>query len=95
MKVQLGMKGLNLAYPLINPLKMYKHRAETRVEDIQGRLRDQDQQHSSRLTQYERELRHLGHLVKEKQDALDSAVADKQWVFSLSRSNHNVIKATR
>ena len=69
---------------------MYKHRAETRVEDIQGRLRDQDQQHSSRLTQYERELRHLGHLVKEKQDALDSAVADRQWVWFISY-HHDVI----
>eukprot|EP00057_Strongylocentrotus_purpuratus_P034708 XP_796264.3 PREDICTED: centrosomal protein of 89 kDa [Strongylocentrotus purpuratus] len=61
-------------------LKMYKLRAGDKIDDIVGRMKDQDEFHTSRLSQYEREMKHLGQLVREKQDALDEVAADKQKV---------------
>ncbi|XP_071484726.1 uncharacterized protein [Diadema antillarum] len=61
-------------------LRMYKLRAESKVEDVLSQMKDQDELHTSRLTQYDREMKHLSHLVREKQDALDSITADKQKV---------------
>ena len=57
---------------------MYKLRAGDKIDDIVGRMKDQDEFHTSRLSQYEREMKHLGQLVREKQDALDEVAADKQ-----------------
>ncbi|XP_054762666.2 centrosomal protein of 89 kDa-like [Lytechinus pictus] len=61
-------------------LKMYKLRAGNKMDDIMGRMKDQDELHTSRLSQYEREMKHLSQLVREKQDALDEVAADKQKV---------------
>ena len=57
---------------------MYKLRAEEKIGDLASQMDNQSGSHSSRLRQYDREVKHLQQLLSDKQDVLDSLTVDKR-----------------
>ncbi|PIK41198.1 putative centrosomal protein [Apostichopus japonicus] len=59
-------------------LKLYKHRAQEKLESMSQEILNQDSNFASQVRQYEREIRHLQEVVKEKQEKLDAMTKDKR-----------------
>ncbi|CAC5414265.1 CEP89 [Mytilus coruscus] len=51
-------------------LKLYKMRAAAKINTVSGRLAEQDQTFLSQKKEYEREIKHLRHLIKDKEDLM-------------------------
>ncbi|XP_072013497.1 centrosomal protein of 89 kDa-like [Amphiura filiformis] len=61
-------------------LKMYKLQAKEKMGQLSMEMENQEGSHSSRLRQYDREVKHLQQLLRDKQDVLDSLSSDKKKV---------------
>ena len=57
---------------------MYKMRAEEKLGQLSVQMENQEGSHTSRLRQYDREVKHLQQLLQDKQDTLDSLTTDKK-----------------
>ncbi|XP_063440824.1 centrosomal protein of 89 kDa-like isoform X2 [Mytilus trossulus] len=59
-------------------LKLYKMRAAAKINTVSGRLAEQDQTFLSQKKEYEREIKHLRHLIKDKEDLMHGFSDEKR-----------------
>lgn len=59
-------------------LKLYKMRAAAKINTVSGRLAEQDQTFLNQKKEYEREIKHLRHLIKEKEDVMHDISIEKR-----------------
>ncbi|XP_072926249.1 centrosomal protein of 89 kDa isoform X2 [Hemitrygon akajei] len=63
-------------------VKVYKTQAAVKLGDINNRMKEQEEDFARRSAQYQREIRHLQQLVKDKQESLDGLLEQKRQVES-------------
>ncbi|KAJ8042217.1 Centrosomal protein of 89 kDa [Holothuria leucospilota] len=61
-------------------LKLYKHRAQEKLDSMSQEMQNQDSNYSIQVKQYEREIKHLQQIIREKQYELDEMTKDKRRV---------------
>ncbi|XP_038662476.1 centrosomal protein of 89 kDa [Scyliorhinus canicula] len=63
-------------------VKMYKTKAAVKLGDINNRMKEQEEDFARRTAQYQREIRHLQQLLKDKQETLDGLLEQQRQVES-------------
>ncbi|XP_067854087.1 centrosomal protein of 89 kDa isoform X2 [Heptranchias perlo] len=63
-------------------VKGYKTKAAVKLGDINNRMKEQEEDFARRTAQYQREIRHLQQLLKDKQETLDGLLEQKRQVES-------------
>uniref|UniRef100_UPI00398EBCC3 centrosomal protein of 89 kDa isoform X2 n=1 Tax=Pristiophorus japonicus TaxID=55135 RepID=UPI00398EBCC3 len=63
-------------------VKVYKTKAAVKLGDINNRMKEQEEDFARRTAQYQREIRHLQQLLKDKQETLDGLLEQKRQVES-------------
>ncbi|XP_078066903.1 centrosomal protein of 89 kDa [Mustelus asterias] len=63
-------------------VKMYKTKAAVKLGDINSRMKEQEEDFARRTAQYQREIRHLQQLLKDKQETLDGLLEQQRQVES-------------
>ncbi|XP_051884188.1 centrosomal protein of 89 kDa isoform X2 [Pristis pectinata] len=63
-------------------VKVYKTKAAVKLGDINNRMKEQEEDFARRTAQYQREIRHLQQLLKDKQESLDGLLEQKRQVES-------------
>ncbi|XP_078400539.1 centrosomal protein of 89 kDa isoform X1 [Cetorhinus maximus] len=63
-------------------VKMYKTKAAVKLGDINNRMKKQEEDFARRTAQYQREIRHLQQLLKDKQETLDGLLEQQRQVES-------------
>ncbi|XP_069072643.1 centrosomal protein of 89 kDa isoform X1 [Pleurodeles waltl] len=61
-------------------VKVYKQRAALKVEDIQNRLTEQEEDFAGSAARYQREMKHLQRMLLDRQEALDEVLQQKREV---------------
>ncbi|XP_019640170.1 PREDICTED: centrosomal protein of 89 kDa-like isoform X1 [Branchiostoma belcheri] len=59
-------------------MKQYKSKTTDKLGSVLDRLREQTDDFNSQRQEYQREIRHLQQLLQDKQDQVDSIIADKK-----------------
>ncbi|XP_078607420.1 centrosomal protein of 89 kDa-like isoform X2 [Branchiostoma floridae x Branchiostoma japonicum] len=59
-------------------MKQYKSKTTDKLGSVLDRLREQTDDFNSQRQEYQREIRHLQQLLQDKQDQVDSVIADKK-----------------
>ncbi|XP_067905417.1 centrosomal protein of 89 kDa isoform X2 [Heterodontus francisci] len=63
-------------------VKVYKTKAAVKLGDINNRMKEQEEDFARRTAQYQREIRHLQQLLKDKQEILDGLLEQQRQVES-------------
>ncbi|XP_072452246.1 centrosomal protein of 89 kDa isoform X2 [Chiloscyllium punctatum] len=63
-------------------VKMYKTKAAMKLGDINNRMKEQEEDFARRAAQYQREIRRLQQLLKDKQETLDGLLEQQRQVES-------------
>lgn len=61
-------------------VKVYKERAALKVEGIQNRLTEQEEDFAGKAARYQREMKHLQRMLLDRQEALDEVLQQKREV---------------